>query len=334
MRTLAALALAVSTVAAPAAAQQSHLVVISGLSGEARYAAAFHDWATTLIAAAQERWGVPQSNIVFLAEKTERDPERINARSTRENIETTLQTLAVRAGAEDQVFIVLIGHGSTSDGESKFNLPGPDMTAADFARVLDAFPTQTICFVNAASASGEFVPALSGGRRAIITATKTRHERNETVFAAFFVEAYAGDGADVDKDQRVSLLEAFNYASREVARAYEDDGKLLTEHAMLDDDGDGEGTAEPDPQSTSDGRLAMTLFLAGTGEPVLAAETPSDPRLAALYGEKRQLEQQIADLRRQKDVLDPETYDQRLEELLVELALVTREIREIEGEQP
>jgi len=334
MLTALALALAVLLVAAPAAAQQSHLVVISGLSGEARYANAFHDWATTLISAAQDRWGVPESNIVYLAEKTERDPDRINGRSTRENVERTLQTLAVRAGAEDQIFIVLIGHGSTSDSESKFNLPGPDMTATDFARVLDSFPTQTICFVNTASASGEFVPALSGSRRAIITATKTRHERNETVFAAFFVEAYAGDGADVDKDQRVSALEAFNYASREVARAYDDDGKLLTEHAMLDDDGDGEGTAEADPQSTSDGRLAMTLFLAGTGEPVLAAEPPSDPRLRALYGEKRELEQLIADLRRQKDALDPETYDQRLEELLVELALVTREIREIEEEQP
>ena len=320
--------------AAPVAAQQSHLVIVSGLSGEARYAAAFHDWATTLLDAAQDRWGVPESNIGYLSENPDIHPGVVDARSTRDNVEQTLQALAIRAGASDQVFIILIGHGTTGEDGSKFNLAGPDMTAEDFAALLDAFPTQTVCFVNAASASGEFVPALSGGRRAIITATKTRHERNETVFAAFFVEAYAGDGADVDKDQRVSLLEAFNYASREVARAYEDDGKLLTEHAMLDDDGDGEGTAEPDPQSTSDGRLAMTLFLAGTGEPVLAAETPSDPRLAALYGEKRQLEQQIADLRRQKDVLDPETYDQRLEELLVELALVTREIREIEGEQP
>lgn len=333
MRAAAALLLAVLLSAAPAVGQQSHLIVVSGLSGEPKYADAFYDWATTLIDAARERWGVPEANIVYLAEKTERDPGRISGRSTRENVERAVRDVAARAEADDQVFIVLIGHGSTRDGQSRFNLPGPDMRAADFADLLDAFPTQTIFFVNAASASGEFIPALSGENRAVITATKTRYERNETIFAAFFVEAYAGEGADVDKDQRVSALEAFNYARREVARAYEADGKLLTEHALLDDDGDGEGTSEPDPQSMSEGRLAMTLFLTGATASLLAAEAPSDPRLAALYGERRRLEQQVVELRRRKDEMDPGIYERQLEDLLVELALKTREIRALEEEE-
>ena len=315
MRTVPAIVLSLLLSAAPATAQQSHLVIISGLSGEAKYATAFHDWATTLVDAAHNRWGVPESNIVYLAENAEAYPG-VDARSTRDNVEQTLQTLAIRAGASDQVFIILIGHGSTGEGVSKFNLPGPDMTAEDFAALLDAFPTQTICFVNAASASGEFIPALSGRNRAIITATKTRYERNETIFAGFFVQAYAGEGADVDKDQRVSALEAFDYASREVARAYESEGKLLTEHAILDDE-----------------QLAMTLFLSGSAEATLAEATPSDPQLAALYQQKRVLEEQVAELRRRKDEMDPDVYDQQLEDVLVVLALKTREIRAREETQ-
>lgn len=327
MRSITAL-LALAWLAVPAAAQ-THLVVITGLSGEPRYAAAFHEWSTTLIDAAEGRWGVPESNVVYLAEKVETDPNRISARSTRENIESAFSDLAVRAGPDDEIFVLLIGHGSMRDGESRFNLPGPDMTPADFDALLDAFPTQGIVFVNAASSSGEFIAQLSGERRTIITATRSGAERNQTTFAAYFVEAFAGDGADVDKDGRVSALEAFIYARREVARVYESDGRLLTEHALLDDNGDGEGSSEPGPQE-ADGALARTLFLSGGTATVASGAVPSDPRLAALYEEKRRLEEEVAALRLRKDEMDPEVYERELEELLVELALNTRSIRELE----
>jgi hypothetical protein len=327
VRALAAL-LALFSLAGPAAAQ-SYLVVVTGLSGEPHYAHAFHEWATTLIDAAEARWGVPESNVVYLAEKVETDPKRIAARSTRENVESTLMDVAARAAPDDQIFVVLIGHGATRGGESRFNLPGPDMTPADFDAALDGFTTQKIVFVNAASASGEFIAPLSAQNRAIITATRSGNESNQTVFAAYFTQAFAGDGADVDKDERVSALEAFNYARREVARVYEADGRLLTEHALLDDNGDGEGSGELDPLA-ADGRLARTLFLSGGTGAVASGAVPSDPRLAVLYQERRQLEERVAALRTRKDEMDPEDYERELEELLVELALKTREIRELE----
>jgi hypothetical protein len=315
----------------PLAAQQSYLLVVSGLSGEPRYADRFHDWATTMMEAAQDRWGVTQDNIVYLAEKTDRDPQRIAARSTRENVESAAQEIAGRASSGDLVFVLLIGHGATADGEARISLPGPDMSAADFAKLLDRFATQRVVFVNAASASGGFIPELSGENRAIITATRSGRERNETIFGEHFVEAYAADGADVDKDERVSALEAFEYARHEVARVYEADGRLLTEHALLDDDGDGEGSTDPDPRAGSEGQLARTLFL--IGGPTVVAGEPADPGLVALYGEKRALEEAIAALRLRKDEMSTDAYEQELEELLVELALKTRQIRELEGKE-
>lgn len=328
MRPIGALGLVALLAPAPAAAQQSFLLVVSGLSGEPRYAERFHDWATEMLGAAESRWGLPAENVVYLAEKTDRDPDRISARSTHENVEAAFRAIAERAGPSDQVFILLIGHGTTRDGQAFLNLPGPDMSAADFARLLDSLSTQNVVFVNAASASGDFIAALSGPHRTLITATRSGREKNETIFARFFVEAYSGDGADADKDGRVSVLEAFNFARREVARAYESDGQLLTEHALLDDDADGEGSAEPDPQGGGEGQLARTLYL--TGGTALAGQAPTDPRLASLYEEKRRLEEDIAALRQRKEQLDTEAYERELERLLVELALKTREIRALE----
>ncbi len=327
---LAALFAAGWLIAQPQSLQQVHLVVVSGLSGEPKYAVTFHDWATALCDAARDRWGVPEANIEYLAEQTERDPARISDRSTWENVQRAIGEVAGRAGPDDHVYIVLIGHGSASDGQAKLSLPGPDPTAADFAELLLLFPTQTLVFVNAASASGDFIAALSTKDRAVITATRSGRERTETIFARFFVEAYAADGADVDKNGRVSVLEAFNYASREVARVYESENRLLTEHALLDDNGDGQGSGELGLDS-SDGRLAGTLFLSGSAEPRVLTGEVSDPRLAELYAEKRALEEQVAALRQRKDEMDSVNYEQELERLLIDLALKTREIRELEG---
>lgn len=317
-------------VVAPAADEQVHLIVVSGLSGEPRYAETFHEWATTLCDAAHGRWGVSESNIVYLAERTERDPDRITARSSWENVQAAVREVAGRAGSTDQIYIVLIGHGTMRDGESKFSLPGPDPTAASFAELLRSFPTQTVVFVNVASASGDFIAALSAENRAVITATRSGRERDETIFGRFFVEAYAADVADVDKDGRISVLEAFNYARLEVARVYESENQLLTEHALLDDNGDGEGSGEPGPQE-ADGRLARTLFLSGAVEPLVATGEISDPKLAELYAQKRALEEAVGELRLRKEEMDSEAYEQELERLLIELALKSREIRGIEG---
>lgn len=309
---------------------QTRLVVIAGLSGEPRYAETFHQWAVQLVTAAEGRWNVPADHIVYLAPNPDQDRQHIDAGSDRDNVERVLRGLAQSAGPHERIFIVLIGHGSTRDGEARFNLPGPDLTASDFAELMDLFKTQEIVFVNAASASGGFIGQLSGPRRTVITATRSGSERNQTLFAKYFVAAFTGEGADVDKNDRVSALEAFAYARREVARAYESEGRLLTEHALLDDNGDGEGSAEPDP-SVSDGAQARRAFLGGDAAVTAVGEGPLDPRLAALYEERRVLEERVAELRLRKDQLEPVEYERRLEELLVELALKTREIREIEG---
>jgi uncharacterized caspase-like protein len=200
-----------------AAAAQTQLLLVTGLSGEPQYAQQFNGWGASLVDAARTRYGLRPDQVVWLAETPEADAARIAGRSTRENVEKSLRELAGRAGPADRVLVVLIGHGGT-EGEPRLSLPGPDLTAADLARFLAAFPTQTVAVVNAASASGGFQAALAGRNRTVVTATKSGLEGNEAVFGGFFVDAFARDGADTDNDGRVSLLEAFDYASGEVER--------------------------------------------------------------------------------------------------------------------
>ncbi len=306
--------------------QSTHLLVVSGLGGEPAYKDLFYNQATTLLDAARERWGLSDAQLSWLAEDQSSAPDRIVARSTRENVHSRIGELAGRVDSQDQVLIVLIGHGTQSGGESKINLPGPDLTASDLASWLDAFPTQTVAIVNTSSASGGFLPVLSRERRIVVTATRSARERNRTHFGSFFVNAFSGEGADADKDERVSLLEAFSYARLEVERFYSRDNRLQTEHALLDDDGDGEGSMEPGLDA-GDGRLASRFFLA-VERPAVAEQAVDDPELASLLERKRELENAVVDLRARKDEMDPGAYETELEALLLELASTNRAIRE------
>ena len=322
--------------AAPVAAQQTYILVITGLSGDPAYAEEFHQWATTLIDAARDRYELPAENVIYLAEKTELDPARIGDRSTRENVERAFATIAERAQPNDHVLVLLIGHGSYSNGESRFNLPGRDLTAQDYARLLEPLGSQQVAFVNAATASGGFIEVLSGEGRTVVTATRSGGQWNATVFGGYFVEAFA-DGeeeSDQNKDGRVSVLEAFEYAVVQVARVYESDGRLQTEHALLDDNGDGEGTREPDPlaatTTATDGAMARALFInAGDGTGI--AGLPDDPALRALYQERLELQEQVEALQATRGGTDETRYQAEMETLLVAMALKSREIRAMEG---
>ena len=327
----AALSFALSA-APPAAAQQTHLLLVVGLGGEPLYTEQFHGWATSLIDAAMENYGVTADNITYLGENVDIDPERIDDRSTRENVDAAIETIAERAGPTDHVAIVLFGHGTFTDGP-KFNLPGRDPSPEDFAPMLDRLGRRRVTFINTASASGPFVETLSGESRVVMTATRNGRERNATRFGGYFVEAFGegGDEADQDRDSRVSMLEAFTYARLKVLAEYETEGILRTEHALLDDNGDGEGTEEPNPLE-GDGMLARTAFL--TAGEVLAAERmpfPDDPELAPLYAERTELEQRIDELRILRSGADQAAYEAELERLLIELALKSREIRQLEA---
>ena len=316
--------------ARPATAEESHLLIVVGLGGEPKYTEAFHELAVTMIQAAEKKMGVAAANITYLGEKAA-DPAVpvYRGRASREAVQKALGEVAQRARPGDLVFILLIGHGGSQAGESRFNLPGPDMTAADFAPLLAALAKQEVVFVNTASASGDFVKALSGKGRTIVTATKSAMERNQTEFPSYFVQAFSEEGADADKDQRVSVLEAFTYARREVERFYEKGHLLATEHAVLDDNGDGTGSATPDP-ATGDGAVARRLFLGG-GEHAAEAASPADPRVAELRRQRRALEEKIAALKTRKDAMEPAQYDDELEKLLVELARSEAALRQREA---
>jgi hypothetical protein len=301
--------------AAAASAQDTRLMVISGVGGDDEHTAQFHKWADLVIDGAKKS-GVPEANISYLADAPEQDAAHKPLRSTKENIAHAFADVTAKSKPGDEVFILLIGHGSFDGKESAFNIPGPDLTASDFGVFLDKLAAQRIIFVNTSSSSGPFADVLKKPGRTIVTATKTGGEHNEPRFAGYFIEALESDEADRDRNGRVSVGEAFDYATAKVKDAYDKEHHIQTEHSVLEDG--------------SQGKLAATLFLAPDKARAALAQT-TDPALRALLEEQAAINRDIEALRLMKDGMDPAEYDKRFEKLATDLALKTKAIRDREA---
>jgi hypothetical protein len=240
--------------------------------------------------------------------------------ATRAQLTQTLASIAHDAKPEDDFVLMLIGHGSFDGTDYKFNLVGPDITAAELAELCDRIPAKRQLIVNATSASGGSVAALEKPGRGVIAATKSGTEKNATVFARYWVEALQDPTADIDKSDSISAMEAFEFAQRKTAAFYESQKRLATEHPVFEDTGKNEPVREP---SKSEGVLLANFTVLRIGA---AQKQANNPAKQALLTKKEDLEQKIDALKYQKAAMDPADYKQQLTEALVQLAQVQQEL--------
>jgi hypothetical protein len=221
--------------------------------------------------------------------------------------------------ADDLLLIVLLGHG-TADGDSaKFNLVGPDLTAVDWAALLNGIKGRLV-LVNTTEASFPFLERLSAPNRIVITATDSVAQKYATVFPDYFVKAMQEASSDLDKNGRTSIFEVFAATSAAVKQHYDQRGQLTTERPLIDDNGDklGREAEAPGP----DGGLARQLYL----DPDLPAAA-NNPELAALLRRRRELEGEAEALKAKKGIVPTAVWEAEYEKLMLELARVSREIR-------
>lgn len=271
--------------------------------------------------------GYHEDNITVLSGEGASDAaagQRVDGASRKEDVAFHMENFAERAAPGDQLTVIFIGHGSSRFGEARINNAGPDIRASEFAAMLEPMEGVDIAVINTTSASYPFSEALAAPGRVIISATRSPAERYDTMFPEFLIEALQGRSADLDRNDRLSLLEVFNYARRSVEAWYEEQGRLATEHAVLDDSGDGNFVAEPQPLD-GNGLLAEVAYL----DALQMAREQLPPQALALRTRMQELERSVVLLRGRKgDYLESE-YWQRMESLLVELAQATRRFNEL-----
>ncbi len=317
------------SLALPCARADTYFVTVAGLGGEPDYEQRFRTIAGELDRALQG----PGHRVYTLS----------GPQATRKRLTRTLHRVAELAMPADDFVLTLIGHGSFDGFEYKMNLVGPDITAAELARLCDRIRAKRQLIVDTTSASGGAVSAFERRGRAVISATKSGTERNATVFARYWADALQDPTADLNKNDAISALEAFQYATAKTAAFYATQKRLATEHAVFEDS----GRAMPVREASADageGRFLANLTLvrlgaaaeqtpaaggqvdAGAARGNAAAGNthrgPADAAQRDLLARKERLEQRIDTLKYQRAAMSAQDYKRQLTEALVELARV------------
>src|SRR5580704_5998269 len=288
----------------------AYVVTVAGLGGEPDYQTRFDGEAADL-------------DKIFKASGSGVHVYTLSGKdATKAKLLATLQQVTAGAKVQDDFVLVLIGHGAFDGVEYKFDLLGPDISGEQIAEACNKIASRRQLIVNTTSASGGSVAALQKSGRAIIAATKNGTEKNATVFARYFVEALQDPAADLDKNEAVTALEAYQYADRKTAAFYTDQKRLATEHPQFEDLGKGDAVRTASDEN-GEGRLLSGFTVIRLGTSKTAA---LDPAKHDLLGKKEDLERQIDILKYQKAAIPPDDYRKQLAALLIDLAKVQQQL--------
>lgn len=282
----------------------SFYLTVAGLGGEPEYEQRFAGWASDLNKALTGEAG---AKVDTLSGKD----------ATKANIQAKLSAIATQAKADDTLMVVFIGHGSFDDIDYKLNIPGQDISATELNDALNKIAARQAIILTT-SGSGGAIKKLQKDKRVIISATKAGSERNATVFARFWVEAFRDASADTDKNQTLTALEAYKYAKVKTKDYFDTLKRLATEHPLLEDTGKGEGEADPSA-GNGQGLVAGRFPLMHLGSATAIAATPAKQ---ALIKRKDELETSIDELKYKKAAMDLPAYNKQMQGLLLELAKV------------
>jgi hypothetical protein len=285
------------------------VIAVCGAPGTDEYGSQFLEWSGRWQAAAQ------QADADFVSIGTDEGGDVSDHERLRRQLEQTASE------STEPLWLVLIGHGTFDGKVAKFNLRGIDVTAAELSEWLKRM-NRPVAVINCASSSGPFVNALAGDNRVVVTSTKSGFEQNFSRFGDFMSRAIADTAFDLDKDEQTSLLEAFIAASSRVEEFYKQEGRLATEHALLDDNGDGRGTpadwfrgvraTKAAKDGAVDGQLANRICL---------VRSEQESKLSAEHrAERDSLTAKIESLRLRKAAMPEDVYYSDLESLMVALA--------------
>ena len=296
----ALLVLLLSAMFAPAHAS-TRAIVIAGLGGNVEFDASFSEHSEAIATALRTRASSPEHVTYLIGEEANRE----SFLAAMADVVKQANDASDSDDSVDTFVLMMIGHGNINRQGWQFNVSGPDISVTDLVAALAPMNVGREVIVASASASGDILKALSQAGRTVVTATKSGGEINAVRFTQYLAEAMASDEADVDRNELLTVKEAFTFANNATQQYYTEQKLLASEHARFSSNDD----------------VSTTLATLGA-----LRDAKNNPAIAALLEERSELEKSFYQVKDSKPTLDTDVYYQELEAVLVKIATLQQTI--------
>jgi hypothetical protein len=182
--------------------------------------------------------------------------------STADNLNKQINTFAASIRPADRFIFYYVGQANVVAEKLRLNLPGPDITHEQLAIWTKEIKASLMLIVLDCPGAGLAVKALAGKNRIIIGACM-EEQVYSTQFSQYFIPALTDLRSDADSDGKISVLEAFTVAARQLDDSYRRQNLLQTETPILEDNADGVPSLQPwrYREDNTDGLVASICFL-------------------------------------------------------------------------
>ncbi len=250
-----------------------------------------------------------QIHVQFGAEPTPEDPPCVataQGQATREEITAAAKSIQEDLQPDDSLWVIVMGHAYYDGRNAAMNLPGPDLRTDEFAKLFAGVSCREQVFFITCPVSGYFIKPLAAPFRVVLTATEADLEINETDCAAAVADVFSNPphraAFDVDGDGELTLFDLYVVLVQRVTERYAAATAVVTEHSLLEDNGDGKGSevqidylteeqggrwkpGEPHRKPKKDGIYSSKVVL-----PIRVPALPPDAPADALTPENGELE--------------------------------------------
>lgn len=276
---------AFSPCAPPCCGGVKYALIVCGHPGDAEHQTLYADSITRMRQALIDRFAFAAEHVWIRCGVTGdagATPEWSRGPAERTGMEQDVRQLGATMKADDELWVIVLGHAHAAERTMQLNLPGPDVAAAEFASWFADMECRRSVFIATTPLSGYLLQPLAGHGRVVIAATEPDLEANETLYHASLAKMWETIGADsthdLDHDGAISLLDLHLAVVHDVEATYQREKLFATEHAQLDDNGDGRGSelqwrfpkqspgsppivSRAPPHDQEDGALARNILL-------------------------------------------------------------------------
>lgn len=236
-----------------------------------------HKGLTTNLDVAPER-----IQVQFGAEPTEEDPDIIKTargKSTREEITANVAAIQAELQPDDSLWVIVMGHAHYDGRNAHLNLPGPDFRTDELAKLFAGISCREQVFFITCPVSGYFIKPFTAPFRVVMTATEADLEFNETNCAMALADVLSNPphraAFDADQDGELTMLDLYIAMVRRVIELYANEMAVVTEHSLLEDNGDGRG-----------GEVQINYLTEEQGGRWKPGEVPAKPKKDGLFSSK------------------------------------------------